>query len=159
MWQHFLTRFIGWTPIISNRQCRLSNFFIFTDALANTDLGWGSFIPKTGQFSFGQWPKDWFLAFQPSIDCLELFAVLIMIFSLRHQLQNQRVTVFTDNTPTKEAIWNRTSPSKQMMLMLRALVITAVHFNIHIIPRYVRGSENKFADLLSHFRWRSSNTY
>ena len=57
--------------------------------------------------------------------------------------------VFTDNTPTKEAIWNGTSPSKQMMLMLRALVVTAMHFNIQIIPKYIRGCENKFANLLS----------
>ena len=60
MWQYFLTNFTGWTPIISNQQRRMSNISIFTDASANPNLGWGTFTPATGQFSFGQWPHDWF---------------------------------------------------------------------------------------------------
>ena len=82
------------------------------DASANPNLGWGSFAPDMGQFGYGQWPTGWFETLKPSIDCLVLAAVLISVFSLRHQLQNKGVTIFTDNMLTKEAVWSGTSPSK-----------------------------------------------
>ena len=51
MWKQFLQDFTGWMPIIYPAQVKVDKAIFYTDASANPDLGWGSFFPKTKQWS------------------------------------------------------------------------------------------------------------
>ena len=77
MWKAFLLNVRGWQPIISNHQRAKDAVELYADASGNPSLGWGgAFLPTEGLWMFQQWDKEWFQQFNPSIDSLELYALL-----------------------------------------------------------------------------------
>ena len=148
----FLQEFTGWTPIIHPHQVKSEEAVFLTDASVNVNLGWGSFSSKTRQWSYGMWDRQFFSAFNPSINFLELFAVVVTIVSLGGSLVNKRVHVYSDNTPTGEAVTKGTSPSKQMMMLIRIITLFCMHNSITLVPLYVEGKLNCHTDLLSHLQ-------
>ena len=76
MWKVFLTRFRGWTPIVDNKILHASTVELFADASGNSSLGWGAWLPHLGLWMYRAWEAEIFDKYQPSIDFLELYALL-----------------------------------------------------------------------------------
>ena len=68
---------------------------IYTDASANPTLGWGIYVPDQGLWSYGQWDPHFFQEYQPSIDFLEMYVMLIILDVKRHQIENHYLQFFS----------------------------------------------------------------
>ena len=76
MWKLFLIHFKGWKPIIHSSVQRSQIVELFADASGNASLGWGAWLPHIGVWMHAQWELEFFENFNPSIDSLELYALL-----------------------------------------------------------------------------------
>ena len=118
MWKPFLLHFKGWQPVISNRDRAKSAVELYADTSGNPALGWGTFFPAKGFWMFQQWDQDWFQQFSPSIDFLELYALLAGVVTWVPHLSYKMVIFRSDNTPTMHVLINKSSSSKQMLILL-----------------------------------------
>ena len=67
----------------------------YTDASASKVLGFGCYFNK--QWTFGQWEQNYIQFYSPSIEYLELFALLVGIFVWKEKLKNGQFVIFCDN--------------------------------------------------------------
>jgi hypothetical protein len=67
------------------------NLSMFTDA---SNFGWGAHVNKVDLSTKGTWSRE---ESKMSINILELKAVLLGVKHFRSQLENQRVSLFSDN--------------------------------------------------------------
>ena len=106
MWKVFLQCFRGWAPIIHHKQLHLQAVELFADAAGNQNLGWGAWLPHKGYWMYGAWEQQFFEQFNPSIDFLELYAVLAAVITWAPTLVDKAVIFRSDNTPTVFALKN-----------------------------------------------------
>ena len=118
MWKLFLIHFKGWKPIIHPCIQRSQTVELFADASGNVNLGWGAWLPHVGAWMHAQWEVDFFNRFNPSINFLELYALLARVVTWVLHLTNHTVLFCSDNTPTVHALKNKSSDSHQMMILL-----------------------------------------
>ena len=76
MWIVFLQEFGGCTPILTDIQPTVQ---ICMDATANPDLVWGAWYDQ--EWMCQKWDKDFLDQEQPSIDFLELYAVVVAVYA------------------------------------------------------------------------------
>ena len=81
MWKVFLAKFPGWMPITDTKVLHASAIELFVDAAGSVKLGWGAWLPHLGLWMYDQWEEDFFKKFQPSINFLELYALLAGIIT------------------------------------------------------------------------------
>ena len=67
----------------------------YSDASRNEQLGFGGVCGNSWMFQ--QWPSGFIRDFEPSIEFLELYAVLAAALSWLHRFKNRRITIFCDN--------------------------------------------------------------
>ena len=79
LWGAFLTQFQGWLPILDREQWKKAIMVVYSDASANPKLGWGVYVPIKGWWSYGQWNSHHMQMNNPSIDFLEMFAILVFL--------------------------------------------------------------------------------
>ena len=118
MWKAFLLNFRGWQPIISNHQMDQEAVELYADTTGKASLGWGAFLPKQRLWMFQQWEDQWFQEFNPSINFLELYALLARVVTWAPHLMDKMVIFRSDNTPTVHALINKSSHSRQMLSLL-----------------------------------------
>ena len=75
-----------------SRQVTAEQLEFFSDATANEFLGFGSVFGN--RWVWGTWPPGFVKKCQPSIEYLELFALLAGIFTWEKELSNMRILVF-----------------------------------------------------------------
>ena len=71
---------------------------LFADASGNTSLGWGAWLPHGGAWMHAQWDLEFFEKFSPSIDFLELYALLAGVVTWVAHLTNCTMLFHSDNT-------------------------------------------------------------
>ena len=125
---------------------------ICTDASANPELGWGAWCGN--KWMWGKWDKPFFHKHSPSIDFLELYAVVVAVFAWTHILANKHVTVFSDNTPTVAVINDKLASSPNLMHLVRFLVLHCMLNNITVVAKYLPGKSNQISDALSQFQFK-----
>ena len=125
---------------------------VYTDASANPNLGWGIYVPSHGYWSYRRWDPQFFDQYHPSIDFLEMYAILIFIDIKANDLQNYHLHFFCDNQPTVDTLTNKSSASTQLMTIIRIITLICLHNNIHFNISHVSGKSNTHADLLSHIK-------
>ena len=85
----------------------------------NTSLGWGgAWLSHIRALMHAQWDLEFFENFNPSIDFLELYALLARVLTWVPHLTNHSVLFHSDNTSTVHALINKSSDSHQMMILL-----------------------------------------
>ena len=87
MWKSFLV----WQPIISNAERSHNAVEVFSDATGNPLLRWGAFFPAQGLWMYQKWDLVWFQEYNPSIDFLELYALLVGMVMWAPHLSNKTV--------------------------------------------------------------------
>ena len=149
MWKAFLLQFRSWQPIISNQQRAKDVVELYANTSGNPSLGWGAFLPSKGLWMFQQWEQEWFHQFNPSIDFLELYALLAGVVTWVPHLSDKTVIFRSDNTPTVHALINKSSNSMQMLRLLHYFTLFCMIHNIHIKALHISGKKNIICDLLS----------
>ena len=97
------------------------------------------------KWMWGRWDKPFFHEQSPSIDFLELYAVVVAIFAWTSNLANKHVVVFSDNTPTVAVINDKLASSPNLMHLIRFFVLHCMLNNITVQARYMyRANSTKF---------------
>ena len=64
---------------------------VFADVAGSALLGWGAFFPAQGLWLYQKWDQVWFQEYNPSIDFLELYALLAGVVTWVPHLSNKTI--------------------------------------------------------------------
>ena len=78
-----------------------------SDASANGDLGFGAVFEN--DWLFGQWEENYIKMNNPSIEYLELYALVAAVLTWEKKITNLRMTVFCDNESVVHMVNSSTS--------------------------------------------------
>ena len=127
-----------------NKSWEANELNFYTDA---SKIGLGRFCD--GDWMHARW-DDEFMAANPSIEYLELYAVTVGVLSWIHRFKNKRVILFCDNMSAVDMINSSSSSTcKNCMVLLRLIVLHGLIHNVRIHAKHVKGSSNNLADSLS----------
>ena len=122
---------------------------LYSDASLNKNLGFGGIFDN--QWVFGQWSEGFIEENDPSIEFLELFALVVglTIWVNEPRLQNTRIRIFCDNQAVMHMVNSLTLSCMQCMKLFRIL---ALHGNRHgrrAKVAFVKSQDNVLSDALS----------
>ena len=121
-----------------------------SDATANKDLGYGIIFGKS--WTSQKWERGFIEKYQPSIEFLELYAVVMGVYMWSSRLANRRVRIFCDNESAVNMINSTSSKTKDCMVLIRYLTIRSMTYNFRIFAQHIRGKLNFLSDSLSRLR-------
>ena len=88
----------------------------------------------------------------PSIDYRELFAIVAAAKTWGSEWSRKRIVFVTDNLPITQ-IWDKGStPSPDIMDLIRSLFLTAAKMGFSVSLKHIAGISNPIADALSRFQ-------
>ena len=124
---------------------------MYSDASRNPELGMGATFKD--QWTFTAWDADFISTVQPSIEYLELYALLVGVVTFGNHLKNKRIILFCDNQSVVDMVNATSSSCKNCMVLIRLLVLQGLILNIRIYARHVKGSLNFLSDSLSRLQF------
>ena len=108
--------FLDLNEIICAKQIKF-----YSDASLNAELGMGALL--NNNWIVGKWGKNFINSQKPSIEFLELFALVAGILTWTNKLTNCRIQVYCDNESVVHMINNCTSRCPQCMKLMRLLIL------------------------------------
>ena len=130
------------------------DLMLYTDTSLSQKRGCGG-IFKNRWFVM-KWNAKFIREQQPSIEFLELYALVVGILTWRNQpeLQNSRISVFCDNISVKLMVNDFASSCKHCCKLLRILALDGLRCNRRVFVRHVRTEINILADALSRLQFK-----
>ena len=119
----------------------------FSDASASRNLGFGCLYQNN--WIQVMWEEGFIDECKPSIEFLELYALIAGILTWEKKLSNRRVAIFCDNMGVVHMVNGLTSSCQKCMLLLRILVLNNMIWNHKVMVRYISTNANDLADALS----------
>ena len=101
---------------------------------------------------YGQWSENYMETIQPSIEYLELLAVVATALNWLDRFANRRVILFCDNQSVVHMVNNMSSSCKNCLALIRILVLHCLKINVRLYARYITSKANKNSDLLSRLK-------
>ena len=123
---------------------------MYSDASRSEILGFGGICDES--WMFGQWPENYIKQYEPSIEYLELYALLATVLNWIHRFKDKRIILFCDNQSVVQMVNNTTSSCKNCMVLIRILVLKSMIENVRIFAKFVPSKSNTAADLLSRLK-------
>ena len=122
---------------------------LYSDSSLNKKLGYGGIFDD--QWFFGQWSEKFIEVNDPSIEFLELFALVVSltIWVDDPRLQNTRIKIFCDNQAVMHMVNNLTSSCMQCMKLLRILALQGIRNGRRVKVAFSKSKNNVLADALS----------
>ena len=147
MWLIFLNHPTAYCrPFMDIHGVNAVDIDFFTDSFKNFSLGFGRICGDS--WFYHCW--DSFTAeVQPSIEYLELYAVVTGVLLWIERFRNKRVYLFCDNQSVVHMINGMTSSCKNCMILIRILTLQGLFNNVRIFCKHVRSEDNGPADALS----------
>ena len=141
LWSQFLADFNG--------RCLLSFGTPFTSAELNlqadaSKYGYGATFGS--KFIQGVFPPEWS---SRDIQSLELYPIAAVLSLFAPRLSGSSILIRSDNLPIVHALNNHTSRNKDVMAILRPLVLCLMRAQIRVKAVHVRGTDNTVCDRLS----------
>ena len=93
----------------------------YSDASASKILGFGA-VYETN-WLFGQWETNYIQRHQPSIEYLELYALVAAVRTWEKRIQNIHMVLYCDNQSIVEMVNSQVSKCKNCMFLLRLLML------------------------------------
>lgn len=144
LWRQFLTNHNA-TSIRYNPPITPSNSInLYSDA---SGLGWAATFGT--RWIQGKWPESWK---NKNIALLELYPILVIVKMFAKKMQNSNILFHCDNKAIVSVINRQTSRNKEIMTLLRPLVLTLMLKNIKFKSVHIPSKENTLADSLSRFQ-------
>jgi hypothetical protein len=150
MWMEFLSNFNGLTSFPSLSWQDSDTLEFYTDSSGSRGCG----VIFGNQWSSLAWPSHWHANMCKDITFLELVPIVLGIHIWAEQLKSQKLLLHIDNLALVHVINKKTSKSKNVMVLLRSLVLHTLHFNIQVRATHVPGKCNLIADAISRFQWQ-----
>ena len=154
MWQKFLAHpavfcrpFADFSNTIVAEQV---NFY--TDSSGNFDLGCGGICDK--DWFFIGWEKQFMQTKRPSIEYLELYAVIVGVVLWIGKFANHRICLFCNNQAVMAMINTKMSGCHNCMLLIRILVLQSLLHNVVVNACYVKSELNFLAEALSRRKFK-----
>lgn len=142
MWWVFLKNFNGKSFFHTSALLSSSKLKLSTDASGS--IGYGA-VFGTSWF-WGRWPASWR---KFNIAVLEFYPVLTAIQVWGKALENKNLVFVTDNEAIVSVINTQTTKHKQILFLLRLLVLECLRRNICFSAVHVPSKQNLACDLLS----------
>ena len=149
MWLSFME-----TPTVYARgfmdfDCKLNanTIQMYSNASGSKVLGMGGVCGTS--WMYAKWPENFIQDYNPSIEYLELYALLATVLNWIHRYQNKRVILFCDNQSVVHMVNDTTSSCRNCMVLMRRLVMKGMIENVRIFATYIKSQENTAADYLS----------
>ena len=120
---------------------------MYSDASKNINPGFGAICDSS--WMYGSWEAGYIKSFDPSIEYLELFAVVCAVVTWIHRFRNKRVILFCDNKSVVGMVNKMSSSCKNCMALLRILILKGMMENVRVFAKHMPGKQNKFSDWLS----------
>ena len=122
---------------------------MYSDASLNVRMGYGAIF--NDRWICGTWGEAFIKKFQPSIEFLELYALVAAVITWgdHDEMKNSRVTIFCDNQAAMHITNSLTSKCTHSMKLVRMLTMDNIRNNRKIYVEYVKSEENVLADALS----------
>ena len=127
-----------------------NDILMFSDASKNPELGMGGICNNFWMYQ--QWNKSFVVENDPSIEFLELYAVLATVLNWLHRFKNCRIVLFCDNQSIVHMINKTTSSCSNCLNLIRKLVLHSLKLNVWVFAKYITSRNNKNADLLSRMK-------
>ena len=113
---------------------------------ASGKIGMGAICYSSRMYT--AWPED-FLKEKPTIEYLELYALVAGVLRWGHRFKNRRVRLFCDNMGVVHMVNNNSAHGKNCMILIRTLVLESLKQNVRIFAKYINTKANGIPDSLS----------
>ena len=145
LWLTFLESYNGKSFFLDYIWLSSAKLHLYTDAAGS--LGYGAVFGA--HWFFGQWPQSWL---GRNIIVLEMFPIVISVSIWASDLANKCILFHTDNQGLVEVINRKTTKDRQLLVLLRELVLQCLKHNILFRAIHVPGVLNVKADALSRLQ-------
>lgn len=145
VWQSFLSGFNGRSFFLADQWTNSNQLELYTDA--SGALGYGAVFGR--HWCYGQWPHSWC---HLNIAFLELYPIVLSLHLWGQDMQNQRILFFTDNEALVHVINKQSCRDKNLMFLVRRLVLVCLERNICFKAKHIPGVHNVLADALSRLK-------
>ena len=81
-----------------------------------------------------------------------MYAILILLEAKKEHLTDFNIHFYSDNKPTVDTLSCRSSRSKQLMIVIRAITLICLQHSIKFSISHIKGKFNVHADKLSHLQ-------
>ena len=145
VWKHFLAVYNGKSFFHSSVVLSTNRLRMYTDA--SGVIGYAAVFGAS--HFYGLWPEKWHSF---NITVLELYPIVAAIRIWGSALANKRIEFVTDNQALVWIINQQTSKSRQVMFLLRMLILDCLKWNIWFSAVWIDTKRNIVADCLSRFQ-------
>jgi hypothetical protein len=151
MWLQFLIEFNGQCYIPEKTWLSNDTLALLTDSSGSLELGCGAYF--CGCWAQFGWPSSWKnWPILRNMSLLELIPVVVALYLWANILQAKKILFHIDNLALMIIINKRTSKDKQIMKLVRPLVLLTMLNDIQFKDRHINTTENSIADALSRFQ-------
>ena len=157
IWLEFLTGEIStvvcrpMTDLVDINKIQLKDIGLYSDASVSKRLGFGSILKTHWIQEF--WPEGFVENNKPSIEFLELYALIAGVLTWELELSNIRAILHCDNMAVVHMINNMVSKCANCMRLLRLLILSGLKFNRRLTAVYINTKDNGLSDALSRGQW------
>ena len=147
MWLHFLDNFNGKSVLLKEDWESSDVTQLFTDASGSV-----GFAAVFGSKWFAaEWSESLSLM---QIAIKELFPIVLALEIWGSEMANKKILFMSDNMAVVEVINKQTSREKNLMHLLRRLVLVCLSKNILFRAKHIPGKYNVIADRLSRLQFQ-----
>lgn len=123
---------------------------LFSDASrAEVGKGLGCYFRTLGSWTSAIWDPGFIQSCDPSIQFLELYALVVGVLIWIDHFKNKRVVLHCDNESVVHMVNNSTSSCKHCMILIRKLTFISMQKNARFFAKHVDTKSNPIADALS----------
>ena len=137
--------FMDYSEKLAAKQIAMSS-----DATRNFRLGFGAICKSS--WMFGQWNENFMTKVKPSIQYLELFALLAGVLVWIYRFRNRQILLFCDNESVVHMVNSNSSSYKNCMVLIHMLVLHSLKMNVRIFAKYIPSKKNWESDFLSRLK-------
>ncbi|VDI06106.1 Hypothetical predicted protein [Mytilus galloprovincialis] len=151
LWYSFIENYNGKSCFLFKEWVSSDFLKLFSDAAGT----YGGFAAVFGSKWFsGKWPPE---LIDLHITVKELFPIVLAIDIWGPLLANHKILFLTDNSAVAEIINKTSSREKNIMRLIRRLVLAALKYNIYFRAKHIPGKTNVICDLLSRFSFQEAH--
>ena len=141
IWKEFLRSYNGITIISPKTFVNSNELHLFSDS---SKSGFGAVFGS--RYLYGSYPPAWK---NLDVQVLELYPIFILVNVFAKKFSNLRIDFHCDNSSVVSAINKQTSKNKDVMHLLRPMVLLMLENNITFRSQHIPGNLNTLCDLLS----------
>ena len=145
VWKTFFQSHNGKSMFLEDAWYSSSHLKFYTHAAQSFGFG----IVFGRKWAYSKWPSD---CTHKNIVFLELFPIVLQVRMWGDSLTNKLIFFFTKNDSVVYVINRQTSKYKELLCLLRQLVLICLRQNILFKGRHIQGKKNVLADSLSRLQ-------